>query len=187
MSAPGGAPRARPETEDRVAGLVLGAALVAMGLIAGLFYAYSCSVMPRLADVDDRTFIDSMQRINDAIQNPVFFLSFMGAIVITPVAAVLEWRSGRRGAATWAAIALACYGITFIVTVAFNIPLNDDLANVGDPTAITDLARLAEIRDDFEDPWVAWNNVRTVSSTVALACLGRALVLHGWAERSTTR
>jgi uncharacterized membrane protein len=49
---------------------VLGAALRAMGLIAGLFYAYACSVMPGLADADDRTVIDAMQQINEAIENP---------------------------------------------------------------------------------------------------------------------
>ncbi len=27
--------------------------------------------------------------------------------------------------------------------------------------------------------WVAWNIVRALASTAALACLGRALLLHG--------
>ena len=38
-----------------VANVVLVAALVASGLIAGLFYAYACSVMPGLARGDDKT------------------------------------------------------------------------------------------------------------------------------------
>jgi hypothetical protein len=61
---------------------VLAAALVAMGLLAGLFYAYACSVMPGLSDAGDRSFIDSMQQINKAIENPVFFLTFLGAPVL---------------------------------------------------------------------------------------------------------
>lgn len=176
MSAPGGVPRLRPESGGRIAGLVLGAALVAMGLITDMFYAFDVSVMPGLADVDDRTFVDSMQRINEATLNPVFYLSFMGATLVTPVAAVLEWRAGRRGAAVWVIAALACYGIAFLVTMAINVPLNEELVDAGDPATIADLAG---VRDDFEGPWVAWNIVRTVASTVALACLGRALVLHG--------
>lgn len=176
MNISGNAPGPRPEAGGRIAGLMLGAALVAMGLITGMFYAFDVSVMPGLADVDDRTFVDSMQRINEATLNPVFYLSFMGATLITPVAAVVEWRAGRRGAAVWVIAALACYGIAFMVTTAISVPLNDDLVNAGDPATIADLAA---VRDDFEGPWVAWNIVRTISSTVALACLGRALVLHG--------
>ena len=47
---------------------------MAMALIAGLFYSFSVAVMTGLARADDRTFIDTMQRINRAIQNPMFFL-----------------------------------------------------------------------------------------------------------------
>ncbi|MEJ8669565.1 DUF1772 domain-containing protein [Streptomyces sp. MS1.AVA.1] len=60
--------------------------------------------------------------------------------------------------------------MAFVVTVLFNVPLNDSLKGAGDPTAL---------REEFEDPWLAWNVVRTVLSTVALGCLGRALVLYG--------
>jgi hypothetical protein len=43
-----------------------------------------------------------------------------------------------------------------------NVPLNDELGDAGSPDRIADLAA---VRDDFEDPWVAWNIVRTVVST----------------------
>jgi uncharacterized membrane protein len=33
----------------------------------------------------------------------------------------------------WIVAALVLYGVAFLVTVAFNIPLNDELAEVGDP------------------------------------------------------
>ena len=36
---------------------------------------------------------------------------------------------------------------------------------------------LAQTRADYEDPWNAWNAVRTVACTAALACLGWALRL----------
>lgn len=39
-------------------------------------------------------------------------------------------------------------------------------------------ADLAAAREDFEDPWVAWNVGRTLASTAALACRCSALVLH---------
>ncbi len=179
MNLLGGAPGPRTESGDRGAGLLLGAALVAVGLLAGVYFAFAVSVMPALADVDDRTFIDTMQHIDDAIQNPVFFLSVFGSLIFPAVSAVLERRAGLRDAAAWVIAALIFSALAFLVTIAFNIPLNEDLVNVGDPAAIANPSLLAGARDDFEDPWVAWNIVRTVASTAALACLGRALVLHG--------
>jgi hypothetical protein len=50
---------------DGRTGLVLGAALVAMALVAGLIYTFSVAVMPNLAGADDRTFVVTMQRFNE--------------------------------------------------------------------------------------------------------------------------
>ena len=158
---------------------VLWAATVTMGLIAGLFYAYSVSVMPGLGQADDRTLVDGMQQINEAIENPVFVLSFIGAPVLAVAALVLERRSGASQAVRWIVAALVLYGVALVVTVALNIPLNDDLAQAGDPVQIRDIAAA---RDDFYGPWVAWNIVRTVTSAAALGCLAYALVLHGRAR-----
>ena len=67
------------------------------------------------------------------------------------------------------------YAIVLAVTFAVHIPLNNDI-DQADPDRITDLAH---IRDDFEDPWVLWNIVRTLLTTAAVAALARALLLHG--------
>jgi uncharacterized membrane protein len=66
--------------------------------------------------------------------------------------------------------------------MAFNEPLNQDFVDAGGPSRIGDVAG---VRDDFEDPWVAWHIVRTVLSIAALGSLVRALLLHGRAERET--
>jgi uncharacterized membrane protein len=154
---------------------VLGPAMVAMGLLAGLFYAYACSVMPGLGRADDRTLVDAMQQINKAIENPVFFATFLGAPVLVAWALVIERRSGSREALRWIVVALGLYAVVFVVTFAFNIPLNNELENAGDPARIADLAR---VRDDFEGPWVAWNIVRTLAITASFGCLARALFVH---------
>ena len=167
--------RAPAQRRSDLIGVVLGAATVTMGLIAGFFYAYAVSVMPGLADADDRTLVDAMQQINEAVENPFFFLTFLGAPLVTAVAAVLQWRCGGR-AVRWVVAAFVLYAIAFLATFAFNIPLNNELADAGDPGQIDDLG---SVRDDYYTPWVAWNIVRTVASTAALACLARALVLHG--------
>lgn len=109
---------------------VLGAATVAMGLIAGVFYIFACAIMPALARSDDRVFIEVMQNVNDVIQNPVFFLSFLGALALTAVAA---WQSRGAPHRWWVFAALAAYALAVVLTAAVNIPLNDDLAAAGAP------------------------------------------------------
>jgi len=162
-------------------GLVLGSALTAMALMAGVFYSFSVAVMTGLAKVDDRTFVDTMQRINRAIQNPMFFLTFAGALVLTAGAAVQQRRHGPVAAARWVVAALVLYALVLAVTFGINVPLNDQLDRAGDPDRIADLAH---VRTRFEGPWVAANLVRTLLSTASVAALARALFLHA---RSTTR
>ncbi|WP_318212120.1 MULTISPECIES: hypothetical protein [unclassified Streptomyces] len=41
------------------AGAVLGAATVATGPVAGVWFAYGCSVMPALARSDDQVYVDA--------------------------------------------------------------------------------------------------------------------------------
>ncbi|MGH4032796.1 DUF1772 domain-containing protein [Actinomycetota bacterium Odt1-20B] len=163
------------ENKERhsAAGVVLGAATAAMGLIAGAFYVFSCAVMPALGRSDDRVFIEVMQNINDVIENPVFFLSFFGALVLT---AVSSWQLRGASWRWWVWAALIVYVVAFVLTSGVNVPLNNDLADAGDPAKIADPAA---VRDTFEDAWVAWNAVRAVLCTIALVCLARALVLYG--------
>jgi uncharacterized membrane protein len=157
-------------------GATLIAATVAMGMLAGLFYAFTVSVMPGLGRTDGRTFADAMQQINVAILNPWFFLSFFGAPVLTIVAAALHVRAGGRTVLPWIAAAFVLYGVAFVITIGVNIPLNDALAVAGPPDRIADLA---QVRDRFEASWVRWNIARTVASTAAFSCLTWALVLYG--------
>ncbi|WAU79369.1 DUF1772 domain-containing protein [Streptomyces sp. Qhu-G9] len=156
------------------AGGVLVAATVATGLIAGLFFAYACSVMPALARSDDRVYVEVMQNIDDVIQNPLFLLTFSGALLL---AAVSAWQlRGSPRLRGWVFAALVTYVLAFLVTVVFNIPLNEDIVGAGNPATMTDPAA---VRERFEDPWVAWNVVRTVLHTLAFALLAPALVLYG--------
>jgi hypothetical protein len=67
-----------PTGADRTADVVLGAAVIAMGLLAGLFYAFDVAVMPALTAADDRTLVDAMQQMIDKIENPALFLTLLG-------------------------------------------------------------------------------------------------------------
>ncbi|MDQ1013331.1 putative membrane protein [Streptomyces sp. V4I23] len=161
---------------QRARGWALASAALAMGLIAGFFYAYACSVMTGLARVDDRTFIDSMQWINATVRNLWFAPSFFGALALTALAGLLHLPRDGRQVQVWIVAAFALYATAFGITMGINVPLNEDLAAAGDSAALSDPAA---VRNAYEDRWVLWSTVRTVASTIALGCLLRALVLHG--------
>jgi uncharacterized membrane protein len=163
--------RHRVDSDGRI-GLVLGAALVAMALVTGLIYTFSVAVMPALADADDHTFVETMQRFND---NPVFQLTFTVALVLTVLAVVVQRRHGPGVAVRWTVAALVLYGIVVAVTVGLHIPLNNDI----DGANLDRVADVADVRNDVEGPWVAGNIVRTVLSTAAVVALARAMFLHG--------
>lgn len=157
-------------------GGALAAATVTTGLMAGVYYAFAISVMLGLSQTDDRTFVNAMQQINVAIINPWFFVSFLGALVFTALAGVFHLQAGWRAVLPWIAAALVLYAATLVITIRFNVPLNNELAAAGDPDRIADLAA---VRERFEASWVRWNIVRAVASTAAFCCLIWALVLHG--------
>ncbi|GAA2435927.1 DUF1772 domain-containing protein [Streptomyces macrosporus] len=160
--------------EPRTAALVV--ATVTTGLIAGLFYAYACSVMPGLGRADDRTFVEAMRRINVAILNGWFALCFAGAPLACGAAALLHLGGGGRPVLPWTVAAFALYAVVLVVTFRVNVPLNDALAAAG---AVDRGADLAAVRERFEARWVRWNTVRAVAATASFGCLVWALVLHG--------
>lgn len=134
--------------------IVLLTARTLSGLLAGVFLAYTVSVMPALRAMDDKTFVTVMNRINVVIVNPVFLAVFLGA----PVAAlaVLLWVRNP-----WAVGGAVFAVASLVVTGVFNVPLNDRLAAGG-------------AREAFENAWTVWNVVRTVTASAALVCLVRA-------------
>jgi uncharacterized membrane protein len=152
---------------------VLGAAVIAMGLLAGLSYTFTTAVMPGLTAADDRTLVDAMQKM---IDNPVFPLTLLAAGALAGVALVQARRSGSAQTFRWILAGLAFYAVWIIVTFAIHIPLNEELKDAGDPARIQNLAA---VHDDFANPWVAWDIVRVLASLAAFGCVTWALVLSG--------
>lgn len=148
-------------------GPVLLAAALLAGLQAGTYFTWATGVMPGLADVDDRTFVSTMQSVNVAIVNPVFMLTFLGAPLLAGVAI---W-AGGPAARPWTVAATVLAVGTVVVTVAGNVPLNDALAAAGPVDRIRDLGA---VRADFESLWVKLNVLRTLTSAGALGALAWA-------------
>lgn len=156
-----------------LAGAALIAATLTTGLSAGLFYGFSCAVMPGLRRADDRSFVDTMQRINVAIINGWFMLIFVGPVLLTALAGGLHIAAGDWPALPGILVAFVLYIAALVVTGRCNIPLNNALDSAGPPDRVADLAA---VRTAFEARWVRWNTARTVLTTASFACLIWALV-----------
>ncbi|AOS61401.1 anthrone oxygenase family protein [Actinoalloteichus hymeniacidonis] len=149
--------------------LVLVGATILMGLAAGLFYGFSCAVMPGLRATDDRTFVSVMQRINAAILNGWFAIVFGGAPVAMVLAAGLQWsHEGNREVLPWILAALLLDLLMILITMRINVPMNEALAAAD---VSTDARILAALRARFETKWVRWNNLRALIATAAFCCL----------------
>ncbi|WP_212002596.1 DUF1772 domain-containing protein [Chitinophaga sp. HK235] len=143
-------------------------------LMAGLFYAYSCSVNPGLGRLSDTCYMAAMQSINRVILNPVFFIGFMGPVFLLPLSTWLVFRQGATvsGWCLLAATIIYLAGV-FGVTAAGNVPLNNALDKV---SLQGDAAEIAAQRARFEKPWNRLNMVRTIGAIITvtlviIACL----------------
>lgn len=143
-----------------------GVATVAAGLMAGLFYAYSCSVNPGLHRLSDAGYLAAMQAINRAILNPVFLSVFLGTALLLPAATWASYGTGTNARFWFMLAASVCYVVgTLGVTMGGNVPLNEALDAFSPDHATA--GQLAEQRNRFEIPWNRLHGIRTVASVLA--------------------
>ena len=161
----------QPGTVSRVRTTILLLAVLMLGLMAGLFFAYSVSVMPGMRRSGERAAVEVMQRINVAIQNPLFLMIFSGALVFAVIAVFQN--AGTADVFVPLVVALVLYAATLLITAVVNIPLNNRLDAAGEPGTVSDPAA---VWGAFFDRWVRWNHLRTVTSTAAFAAACWALV-----------
>lgn len=141
------------------------------GLIAGLMYSYSCSVNNGLKALPDEAYVKAMQSINTAIQNPYFFLCFLGLIVLFPLTAKLSYTQPYFY--IWlAATLLYCIGV-FGVTIFGNVPLNNQLAAFDSTNASA--KEISEMRTAFESAWNNYHFIRTIAAVLSFGLTIAAL------------
>jgi uncharacterized membrane protein len=147
---------------------IIASTLVA-GLVAGLFYTWSCGIVQGLGKLPDMQYLNAMQSINREIQQPLFFSSFMGALILLPFSAWFSYRGHHQEAYPWLLAASLLYiaGV-FGVTVAGNVPLNNMLDKM--PLHDYDTSLLARQRQTFEPKWNRLNLIRTVCAIAAFIC-----------------
>lgn len=157
--------------------VVLIAATMTMGLMAGVFGIYGNAIMPGLRRTDDRTFVAAFQSIDRAIINPVFMVTFFGALAFTALAALLHLTGDQRPMLPWIGAALVLYLFVFVITIGVNVPRNNEIKAAGDVDRMIDLRGVRERFDEAR--WVRWNHLRAFASTVAFGLLAWALVESG--------
>lgn len=149
-----------------VLSILLLAAAIGSGVVAGLMFAFSNTVMGALDRLSHGSAVEAMNAINVRIVNPYFLVLFLGTAVVSLllIVACLVYpeMAGRPVVLTGGVSYLA--GVIG-VTVTCNIPRNDALAKVaaGSPDA-------AEAWKLYYRPWVRWNHVRMAASLIAAVC-----------------
>jgi uncharacterized membrane protein len=146
-------------------------AIVGTGLVAGVFFAFSTSIMPALARLPKPAGALAMQQANRTILNPLFLAVFAGTVVVCLLVAVAALITGAGGVLWLVAGAVLFVVGSFILTMTINVPMNNRL-DAADP----DSAAGAEIWTGYLSRWTAWNHFRGVVSAVSTALLAIGLI-----------
>jgi uncharacterized membrane protein len=145
------------------------------GLMAGLFFIFSVTIMDALGRLPPPQGIAAMQSINVVILNPIFFAVFLGTAALSVVLAVWSVVAWQDPGSAWLLAGSLLYVVgAILVTMVFNVPMNDALAAV-DPAS----GEGARVWAGYLTDWTRWNHVRTVACVGAAAALMLAIHFLG--------
>jgi uncharacterized membrane protein len=135
-------------------------AVVATGLLAGIFLGHRAGVQNAFPELSASSFIQLQQIIH------VHYLRFMPPLVLTALLSSIIWlvmvRSLWRTAEFWLVAVAAC-GILVIAvaTRAVNVPLNNQLMTWS----------IASPPPNLQELWAPWDRVNTLRSVLATGAL----------------
>ena len=142
------------------------------GLIAGLYFAFSTFIMTAFDRIGQAHGVAAMNAINSTILGSLFMQLFFGTTIAAAALAVLAVvRWGEPGTAFMLAGGAIYVAGMFLITVIFNVPLNNELARADPAHADT-----AQVWARYLKDWTVWNHVRTIASTAASALFIAALL-----------
>ena len=137
---------------------------VSHALVVGSLFAFSAFIMSALARVDTPG-ARAMQSINVVILRSPFIAFFLLSTALSILLPIYSWFAGERQSVVPLAISGALYFVgLFVVTMAFNVPLNNRL----DAASAQDLA---PIWSEYLRSWTAWNHVRSIAGMVSILVL----------------
>jgi uncharacterized membrane protein len=153
--------------------IVASFAALASAAAGGMMYVFSTFVMRGLDRTGPVDAITAMRGINaEANANPVFLLGYFGATMLAIAVGVIAVAQLKQPGTWWLLIGALFAILGAIITMVFNVPLNNHLDTVNpDGLAAADAAREWQA---YLSTWTAWNHARTVTSFV-----GAVLMLVG--------
>lgn len=156
---------------ERIAQIVTLVAALGAGIMGGLFFIFSNTIMAAFGKLAPPNGIAAMNAINVTILNGLFLTAFMGTAALS-VVLVAGWFLGwMPSGATLALAGSLVYLVGIIgVTMIFNVPMNNALAAVQ-----PDSAQGAALWQDYLARWTMWNHVRTIAGIGASALFILAL------------
>lgn len=135
-------------------------AVLGCTLISGVFFAFSTFVMKALARLEPAQGITAMKSINITVINPWFMTVFLGTAVVCLFLGIFSLLKGYQ--TPYLLIGSLFYLIGIGITIMFNVPLNDVLANL-EPNSINS----ASVWNHYLNHWTFWNHIRTVTALTA--------------------
>ena len=146
--------------------VVTSAAALTVAAAAGMMYAFSTFVMRGLDRTGPVDAITAMRGINAAANtNALFLLAYFGAAILSVAAGVLAALKLGEPGAVWVLAGGVVGVLGAIITIAFNVPLNNHL-DTADPAGLS-IADAAREWQAYYSTWTAWNHVRTATGVVA--------------------
>lgn len=142
-------------------------AVLAIGLVAGVFLAFSDFVMKALRATSTESAIEAMQVINRKVYGSAFLVLFLGLAPVTLFLAIYAFATLSGPASLWVISGGLLYVSGVVaVTMICNVPMNkrlDAMEHTSDEAATYWQIYLSE--------WTAWNHVRTIASVASVLCL----------------
>jgi len=148
--------------------LFLQLSILAYALVAGVFLAFSDFIMRSLALTGGVGGVEAMQVINREVFRWVFMALFLGMAALSLLIAGYAWVNLDSPVGTMIMLGALVYLFgCFGVTVGFNVPMNQALANMELASEVTRTYWL----ETYVPRWTFWNSVRSGAAALASALL----------------
>ena len=142
--------------------------ILTFAILCGVFLAFSDFIMRSLQNTGASGGIEAMQIINREVFHYIFMTLFLLMAPVSIVIAGYAVMNLTGSAATLLLLAAVVYLLAaFGVTLLFNVPLNEALADMDTATDATQ----AYWNDTYLPRWTYWNTVRTAACALASALL----------------
>lgn len=161
--------------------LLLQLSILAYAIVGGVFLAFSDFIMRSLARTGGVGGVEAMQVINREVFRWVFMVLFLGMAAVSVFVLIYGAINLTGGPGILIMLGALLYLVgCFAVTIFFNVPMNEALADM-------DLS--ADATQDYWTStylprWTMWNTVRTLACTLAASMMLFGVV---WLTQSQSR